>query len=140
MCSGWLCREIPVASILQSGEAVHAKGVGKLATMMEVMFHHVPDDSAAGQSVDLAFPLILHCRLQIGEGISSQDLLYDLPDLLLSADQFTCRARLAARFGPGGKSSEVRIALLQVIMEPACSHGDNVARQFLNGTQVGRST
>ena len=63
--SGWRSREIPLASILQSGEAVHAKGVGNLAAVMDVMLHKVPDDPAAGKCVYLAFPLILDSRLQI---------------------------------------------------------------------------
>ena len=38
---GWLRSEIPLASILQSGEAVHAKGVGNLAALMQIVLKRV---------------------------------------------------------------------------------------------------
>ena len=37
-----------------------------------------------------------------------------------------------ALFSSCEKECEVLIALFQVIMEPACSHGDDVARQFID--------
>lgn len=67
--SGWLDSEIPLASILQSREAVHAKGVGNLAAVMNIMLHNVPDNPAAGNCVQLALPLILDSRLQICKSI-----------------------------------------------------------------------
>jgi hypothetical protein len=48
-----------------SGEAVHAEGVGNLATVVDIMLDDVPDDPSAGVGIDLAFPLILDRRLQI---------------------------------------------------------------------------
>ena len=47
------------------GEAVHAKGIGNLAAMVDIMLDDVPDHPSASVSIYLAFPLILDSRLQI---------------------------------------------------------------------------
>src|SRR2546428_14184410 len=75
-----------------TGEAVHAEGVGNLATVVDIMLDDVPDDPSAGVGIDLAFPLILDSRLQICERIASQHLLHDLPGFFPSAHQLIRRA------------------------------------------------
>ena len=123
---------------IRCGEAVHAEGVGDLAAVMEVMLEDVPDDPSAGDGVYLAVRLILDSRLQIRQCIASQHLLQDLPGLLQSAYQFTCRARWATRFSPHLKSAEIIIALSQAIVEPPGPHPNHVTRQLIDRTQVRR--
>ena len=59
-----------------------AEGGGYLATMMQVILHHVADDPAPSYRVDLAFPLILNCRFEIRVRVASQNVLDDLPCFL----------------------------------------------------------
>ena len=41
-----------------SGEAVHAEGVGNLATVVDIMLHDVPDDPSAGVGIYLFLSMI----------------------------------------------------------------------------------
>src|SRR5205085_12283137 len=85
---GYFSRNWPAHALnVRGGEAVHAEGVGDLATVMYVVLDDVPDDPSAGVGVYLAFPLILDRRLQICERIASQHLLHDLPGFFQSAHQ-----------------------------------------------------
>src|SRR5437870_5865981 len=107
---------------------------------MQVVLHDMEDDPAAAEGGDLAVPLILDGRLQIGERIASQHLLYDLPGVFQSAHQFIRGTWRTLRLTPRCKRTQLLTSLFQLIVKPPGPHRNDMMRQLFDGTQMRRGT
>jgi hypothetical protein len=120
-------------------EPVHAKGKRELAAVVQVMFHHMPDDPGARHVDVLAVPVV-------GEGVSHilrtparQTIRHALPGAVEGLHQLGGRSGARAGLIPARERLHVGTAVFaQELGEPAGTAADDVQGILADGAQVRR--
>src|SRR5512146_2765383 len=105
--------------------------------MMQVVFHDMPDNPAAGEGTCASIALARDFLSQIGERVAGKRLLHHLPGCPQTSDQFTGSFR-CARAMPALVRLEVFAVRIQYPAKPARSRANDMSRQLVYRAQVRR--